>query len=75
MTRVYGYVYELSNIGVSHFTLGGKAECPMFQLSVNGSRFCIISLRTMPDYDIIYAEKFESFYLSFLRIVRGNLNE
>lgn len=47
----------------------------MFQLSVNGSRFCIISLRTMPDYDIIYAEKFESFYLSFLRIVRGNLNE
>ncbi|KGO76451.1 hypothetical protein PITC_088650 [Penicillium italicum] len=34
----------------------------------------LISLCTVPDYDLIYAKKFESFHPSFLRTVRGNLN-
>lgn len=36
--------------------------------------FELISLRTMSYYDIIYAEKFRSSHLTFLRILRGNLN-
>lgn len=33
----------------------------------------LIYLRTMPYYDIMYAEKFRSCHLRFLRIPRGNL--